>query len=181
MYPAAMQISVQPGPLGEALEGASRPGHFAGVLTVVTKLFNILAPDSSHFGQKDYQQLTAVRLLVRDLNLPIAIVGVPTVRDDDGLALSSRNTRLSIEGRRRAAAIPQALNAVQLSLESGATVQQALDDAHAALHREGIIDIDYIVVTGPDLDPLPSSGPARVLIAATVDGVRLLDNKEVVI
>ena len=181
MYPTAQQITVQPGPIGDVLEGASRPGHFAGMLTVVTKLLSIVTPESSHFGEKDYQQLAAVRMLVRELNLPVTIVGVPTARDHDGLALSSRNVRLTPEGRARAVAIPRALMAVQLSLQSGASVQQALDQAHALLHHEGVTDVDYLVVTGPDLGPVPSKGAARVLIAATIDGIRLLDNGEVVI
>ena len=181
MYPQPTQVVVQPGPLGDVLEGESRPGHFAGVLTVVSKLLNITSPTSAHFGEKDYQQLSAVRTMVRDLNINTEIVDAPTVRDHDGLALSSRNVRLTPAGRAQATSIPRALLAVQLAIQGGATVQQALDAAHALLHHDGIFNVDYLVVTGPDLGPIPEHGSARVLLAVTIDGVRLIDNREVVI
>src|SRR5439155_10068189 len=111
MYPPGAQVTVQPGPLGDELEGASRPGHFAGVLTVVAKLFNIVRPDYALFGEKDYQQLTLIKHLVRDLDLDVRVVGVPIVREPDGLALSSRNAYLDPDQRRAAASLSAALAA----------------------------------------------------------------------
>jgi pantoate--beta-alanine ligase len=179
VYPAGGQVTVDPGPLGLVLEGASRPGHFTGVLTVVAKLLNITATDVALFGQKDYQQLTVIRRMVRDLEMPVRIVGVPTVRDADGVALSSRNSRLSQQGRRQAASVPEALRQVSTALRSGQTIQQAVDAGHVHLHDNGVTDVDYLVVTGPDLGPVPASGTARVLTAVTIEGVRLIDNMEV--
>lgn len=176
MYPVPSQVTIDPGPLGGVLEGASRPGHFAAVLTVVAKLIHITEPTAALFGEKDYQQLSLIRRMATDLNLSARIIGVATVRDQDGLALSSRNSRLSTVDRARAAAIPAALDTLRTALAGGATVQHAVDAGLAQLHSAGIEAVDYLVVTGEGLGPVPSSGRARALVAATIGGVRLIDN-----
>jgi pantoate--beta-alanine ligase len=168
MYPDGEPlVRVDPGPLGEILEGASRPGFFHGVLTVVLKLFHLTRPDLAFFGEKDYQQLTLVRRMVRDTDLPVEVVGVPTVREPDGLALSSRNRYLSPEERQAALALSAALRA-------GATGGLA-----AARAELGGVDVDYLALTDPDLGPPPASGPARLLVAARVGRTRLIDNAPV--
>ncbi len=158
-------VRVDPGPLGGILEGASRPGFFHGVLTVVLKLLHLTRPDLAFFGEKDYQQLTLVRRMVRDTDLPVRIVGVPTVREPDGLALSSRNRYLSDAQRRTALGLSAALRA-------GAAA--GLDAAREALPPE--VDLDYLALTDPDLGPPPERGAARLLIAARVGTTRLIDN-----
>ena len=175
---AGLGITVDPGPRGSILEGASRPGHFAGVLTVVAKLMHITRPDVALFGEKDYQQLVLIRDMVRALDFPVEVIGAPTMREADGLAMSSRNRYLSAEARQQAAAIPRALAAGQAAASSGPeAVRQA---ALAVLESEGI-NVDYVVVTGTDLGEPPRAGPARALIAVRIDGVRLIDNAEVVL
>jgi len=174
MYPEGADTKVAPGPLGERLEGAARPGHFAGVLTVVSKLFHIVAPDLAFFGEKDYQQLILVQKMVQDLNFPLSVVGVPTVREPDGLALSSRNAYLSPEDRRRATVLHRALTA-------GASVsargpQAVLDTARAVLAEEPAVQVDYLDLTDPELGPAPETGRARLLVAARLGGTRLIDN-----
>src|SRR5438094_4337899 len=169
MYPdGEPAVRVDPGPLGEILEGASRPGFFHGVLTVVLKLLHLTRPDLAFFGEKDYQQLTLVRRMVRDTDLPVRIVGVPTVREPDGLARSSRNRYLSGAERQTALGLSAALRA------GAAAGPDALAAAQAAL-RPGI-DLDYLALTDPDLGPAPQAGPARLLIAARVGTTRLIDN-----
>ena len=153
LYPPGFQTWVEVEELGSRLEGEHRPGHFRGVATICLKLFNIVRPDRAYFGQKDAQQVAVVRRLVRDLDLELEIRTVPTVRDPDGLALSSRNTYLSAEERRRALALPRAL--------------QTRDPARARELLSGL-DVDYVEVA--DLDP-------PVLAAAVrIDGTRLIDN-----
>jgi pantoate--beta-alanine ligase len=172
MYPDGEPlVRVNPGPLGEVLEGASRPGFFHGVLTVVLKLFHLTRPDLAFFGEKDYQQLTLVRRMVRDTDLPVEIVGVPTVREPDGLALSSRNRYLSPEERQAALALPAALRA-----GAAAGPGAALATARAELSR---VDVDYLALTDPELGPPPAHGPARLLVAARVGATRLIDNAPV--
>ena len=162
-----------PGPLGDDLEGASRPGHFAGMLTVVNLLLELVKPAYACFGEKDYQQLVLVRRLVRDRELPVEIVAVPTVRESDGLALSSRNRRLTARGRAQAVAIPRALTAAS----------QGQGDAPARLSRAAAelvgLDVDYLTCRDPELGQPLSTGPARILLAAVIDGVRLIDNVSV--
>jgi pantoate--beta-alanine ligase len=178
MYPhGEPALRVDPGPLGTVLEGASRPGHFAGVLTVVLKLLQLTRPDLSFFGEKDYQQLTLIRAMVRDLDVPVEIVGVPTVREPDGLALSSRNRYLDPDQRRTALALSQALAAGAAAAGSGAAgggADAVLAAARAALG--GRVEPDYLALTDPDLGPAPAHGPARLLIAARVATTRLIDN-----
>jgi pantoate--beta-alanine ligase len=168
-------VTVDPGPLGTLLEGAMRPGHFRGMLTVVHKLLGITAPDVTVFGEKDYQQLVLVRRMVHDLDLPVRVVAAPTVRDDDGLALSTRNGYLSGAQRLRARAVPRAVAAGRAAAERGAGVPEVLAAARGELVGEDV-EADYVVVTDPDLGPAPDRGPARLLLAARVGEVRLLDN-----
>jgi pantoate--beta-alanine ligase len=174
MYPEGADTTVTPGPLGERLEGAVRPGHFAGVLTVVAKLFHIVAPDLAFFGEKDYQQLVLVKKMVRDLDFPLSVVGVPTVREPDGLALSSRNAYLSPEDRRRAPVLHRALAAGAAVSARGP--RAVLDTARAALAEEPAVQVDYLELTDPDLGPAPAAGPARLLVAARAGSTRLIDN-----
>ena len=174
MCPDGERTTVQPGPLGSELEGATRPGHFAGMLTVVLKLLQIVRPDRAFFGEKDYQQLVLIRQMVADLNVDVQIVGVPTVREADGLAMSSRNRYLSPEERELAGALSSALLAGMYAGSGGAT--QVLDTARAVLDEVPTIDVDYLELRGPNLEPAPPFGPARLLIAARLGGTRLLDN-----
>jgi len=164
-------VTVDPGELGTQLEGAARPTHFRGVLTVVHKLLNLTRPDDAFFGEKDYQQLTLVRAMVHDLDLGINVVGVPTVREPDGLALSSRNAYLSPEQRGQAAAIPRALAA--------AAGHTRVADIEAAAAAELVgLDVDYAQVRSVDLGP-PEVGESRLLIATRLGSTRLLDNAAV--
>ncbi|GIJ54040.1 pantoate--beta-alanine ligase [Virgisporangium aurantiacum] len=175
MYPnGAPAVRIDPGPLGGILEGASRPGFFHGVLTVVLKLLHLTRPDAAFFGEKDYQQLTLVRAMVRDLDLGVDIVGVPTVREPDGLALSSRNTYLSAEQRVTALALSRALAAAAAVGGQGAAAARAA--AGEVFEGTPGASLDYVVVTDPDLGPAPEQGPARMLIAARVGTTRLIDN-----
>jgi pantoate--beta-alanine ligase len=175
--PGAVGVTVQPGPLGSVLEGAVRPGHFAGVLTVVAKLFGLVRPDLAVFGEKDYQQLTLIRAMARELALGVDVVGVPTVREDDGMALSSRNRYLSPELRAAAAAISAALRAGTDAGPRGADA--ALTAARQVLATAPELVPDYLELTDPDLGPAPAAGPARLLVAARAGGTRLIDNTAV--
>ncbi|GAA1036267.1 pantoate--beta-alanine ligase [Virgisporangium ochraceum] len=175
MYPGGPPaVRVNPGPVGEILEGASRPGFFHGVLTVVLKLLHLTRADASFFGEKDFQQLTMIRAMVRDLDLDVDIVGVPTVREPDGLALSSRNSYLSAEERVTALALSRALAAAAAVGGQGAGA--ALAAAGAVFDGTPGARPDYVVVTAPDLGPAPEHGPARMLMAARVGTTRLIDN-----
>jgi len=169
-------VTVEPGLLAAELEGASRPGHFRGVLTVVAKLFGLTRPDLAMFGEKDYQQLVLVRRMSRDLCLGVDVVGVPTVREADGLALSSRNRYLGPEDRRRATALSRALRAARESGPSGLAAARAA--ASAELEAERIVP-DYLEIRTPDLalvDPAaPAPVEARILVAARVGTTRLID------
>ncbi len=170
---AGLGITVDPGARGDLLEGASRPGHFAGVLTVVAKLMHLTRPDIALFGEKDYQQLVLISDMVRALDFHVEVVGVPTVREADGLAMSSRNRYLSAEARQQAAVIPRALAAGGAAASAGADA--AVHATRAVLESEGI-DIDYVVVTGTDLLDAPTRGVGRLILAVRIDGVRLIDN-----
>lgn len=168
-------VTVDAGPLGEILEGASRPGHFRGVLTVVAKLMGRTRPDIAVFGEKDYQQLVLIRRMSRDLSLPVEIVGVPTVREPDGFARSSRNRYLSEAERVTASVIPRALEAAATAASQG--VADAISAGEAVLAGADGINVDYLVVTDPELGPAPVRGEARILIAAKVGATRLIDNR----
>ena len=175
VYPGGEpQVTVQPGPVAEILEGRSRPTHFRGVLTVVAKLFGLVRPDLAVFGQKDYQQLVLVRRMVEDLCMGVEVVGAETVREDSGLALSSRNRYLNEEQKHEALMLSEALRAAQEAASDGA--DHALAAARAVLRRTTLVDLDYLVLTAPDLGEAPASGEARMLVAARIGGTRLIDN-----
>ena len=167
-------VTVDPGPLARMLEGASRPTHFHGVLTVVAKLLGLVRPDVAVFGEKDYQQLALVRRMVSDLCLGVDVVGTPTVREPDGLALSSRNAYLDPAARRSALALSAALLAARDAAGRGA--DQALAEARAVLGAASGVDLDYLELTAPNLGPAPATGEARLLVAARVGSTRLIDN-----
>ncbi len=178
MYPdGEPQVTVDPGPLAAELEGAVRPTHFAGVLTVVSKLLNLTAPRYAMFGEKDYQQLVLVRRMVADLDMPYRIVGVPTVRDPDGLALSSRNVYLSAAEREQALALPRALEAGAAAATGGASA--VLAAARTVLDQAPGLAVDYLELRDPMLRTRPSSGPARLLVAGRVGSTHLIDNRPV--
>jgi pantoate--beta-alanine ligase len=176
MYPEGREglTTVHAGPDGELLEGASRPGFFTGVLTVVSKLFHLTRPDAACFGEKDFQQLAMVRRMVRDLDMGIDVVAVPTDREGDGLARSSRNVFLSRAERAAALAIPRAIGAAQDSPDP-------LAAARAVLAAEPGLDVDYVAVRSNDLGEAPDRGPARLLIAAKAGTTRLIDNAPVTV
>jgi pantoate--beta-alanine ligase len=170
MYPAGEPaVRVDPGSLGDILEGATRPGHFAGMLTVVLKLLNLTRPHLAFFGEKDYQQLTLIRAMARDFEVPVEIIGVPTVREPDGLALSSRNRYLNPAER-------QAALALSLALRAGAEADDPTSAALSVLSGTPDVKLDYLALTDPLLGPAPSHGPARLLVAAWVGTTRLIDN-----
>ncbi|TIC89390.1 pantoate--beta-alanine ligase [Nocardioides sp. GY 10113] len=175
-WPAQPQVTVAPGPLADVLEGRTRPGHFAGVLTVVAKLFGLVRPDVAVFGQKDYQQLALIRQMTADLCLGVEVVGAETCRDPDGLALSSRNRYLSADERASALALSRALCAAQGAAADGSEAARAA--AVAVLAEASGVDLDYLAVTAPDLGDLApgATGEARVLVAARVGTTRLIDN-----
>jgi len=168
LYPPGFDTWVEPGALGDVLEGAARPGHFRGVATVCTKLFTIVAPDAAWFGQKDAQQVAVVRRVVTDLDLSVRIVAVPTVRDPDGLALSSRNRFLSPEQRATALALPRALEAGAGAIASGADPVAA---AEAVLATEPALTVDYVAVAAFDVPTLVAA--VRIGSTRLIDNVRL--------
>jgi pantoate--beta-alanine ligase len=175
MYPTGEpQVSVDPGPLGSILEGASRPGHFRGVLTVVAKLLGLVRPDAAVFGEKDYQQLVLVSRLVDDLCLAVEVVAAPTVRADDGMALSSRNRYLDEFQRRAAAVLSRALAAGRAAGDSGP--RAVLASAQDVLRTEPAVTVDYLSLRSPELGEPTAPGPGRLLVAATVGTTRLIDN-----
>lgn len=178
MYPDGTRSSLRAGDVGEVLEGASRPGHFDGVATIVARLLGAVEPDVAYFGRKDYQQTLVVRRMVSSEDIPVILEVLPTVRDDDGLALSSRNARLSTRDRERALAIPRGLTAASRLFDTGVVDPGAIVGAVRDELSRADIAIDYVVVADPDsLDPLESCrAGAVVLLAAEVGGVRLIDN-----
>ena len=179
MYPDGFGTTVDPGPAAEPLEGKFRPGHFQGVATVVTKLLMMCGPDVACFGEKDYQQLQVIRRVTEDLNLPVRIEGVPTVREADGMALSSRNRYLSADERQRAVAISRALFGMAESLAGGRRpAGPAIAGVERTLQEAGFDKIDYVaVVDAVTLKPLKRvDRPGRILIAAKMGGTRLIDN-----
>lgn len=177
VYPAGHATTVSVRGVGEPLEGAHRPGHFDGVATVVAKLLGMTGADVACFGEKDWQQLQVVRRLVADLDIPVRVVGCPTVREDDGLALSSRNVRLAPAARRAATALPRALATAAEAIAAGADSEAALAAARAALADAGFEAVDYVALRdAASLGPVRDGAPARLLAAARIDGVRLIDN-----
>jgi pantoate--beta-alanine ligase len=167
-------VTVAPGSLGTVLEGETRPGHFEGVLTVVAKLFGLVQPDVAVFGQKDYQQLALIRRMVQDLCLPVTVVGAPTLREPDGLAMSSRNRYLDPEQRGAATALSRALRAAQERAPYG--VPAARWAAMSVLKAEPSLALDYLALTSTDLGEAPETGEGRILVAARVGTTRLIDN-----
>jgi pantoate--beta-alanine ligase len=175
IYPGGEpRVRIDPGPLAQEMEGAVRPGHFAGVLTVVHKLLRLTDPHVALYGEKDYQQLTLIRAMAEDLDMGIEIMGVPTVREPDGLALSSRNRYLSPDERQPATVLSAALRAGAAA--GGAGAQAVLAAARAAL---GPVQADYLELRAPDLGPAPERGEARLLVAARIGTPRLIDNASV--
>lgn len=178
LYPAGFATNISVSGISELWDGAARPGHFDGVATVVTKLLIAVTPNVALFGEKDYQQLAVIRRLVADLGLAIDVVGVPIVRDADGLALSSRNTYLTPDERRRAVVMPQSLIAARDAIRSGQTVGEVLADARASLEAAGFTGIDYVALcdaaTLEAIDTLDR--PARLAAAARMGTTRLIDN-----
>jgi pantoate--beta-alanine ligase len=178
VYPSGdPQVTVEPGPLGSVLEGATRPGHYRGVLTVVAKLFGLVRPDLAVFGQKDYQQLVLVRRMSDDLCMGVEVVGAETVRESDGLALSSRNAYLDLAEHAVATTLSRALLAGAAAGQSGADA--VLAAAGSVLRAEPAVTLDYLVLTSTGLGEAPARGPARLLVAARVGRTRLIDNVEV--
>ncbi len=183
MYPAGFATNVAVSGVSDGLCGAARPGHFAGVATVVLKLFNQVRPDVALFGEKDWQQLAVIRRMARNLDLvrprADAVLGVPTVREADGLALSSRNQYLSPEARAQAAALPQALRQAVAALVAGSAVAPTLAAFEAHLLQAGFDHVDYAALADAEsLAPLAALGyaSARLLVAARIGGTRLIDN-----
>ena len=174
MYPDGPRTAVHPGSLGSELEGAARPSHFAGMLTVVLKLLQIVGPDRVFFGEKDYQQLVLVRQMVADLNVDTRVIGVPIVRELDGLAMSSRNRYLDPAQRELAGVLSAAMLAGMHAASGGADA--ALQAARAVLSEVPAIDVDYLQVRDPELGRAPRHGAARLLVAARLGTTRLLDN-----
>jgi pantoate--beta-alanine ligase len=174
MYPNGLRTTVQPGPLAGELEGGPRPTHFAGVLTVVLKLLQIVRPDRVFFGEKDYQQLVLIRQMVADLNVDVVVAGVPTVREKDGLAMSSRNRYLDPTQRELAATLSAALTAGAHAAPAGG--QPALAAARAVLDAVPGLTVDYLELRDPELGPARAGEPGRLLVAARVGSTRLLDN-----
>jgi pantoate--beta-alanine ligase len=177
MYPHGLRTTVHPGPLATELEGGPRPTHFAGVLTVVCKLLQIVRPDRVFFGEKDYQQLVLIRQMVTDLNVDVAVVGVPTVREADGLAMSSRNRYLDPVQRELAGTISAALTAAAHAAPAGA--RAALDAARSVLDAVPALIVDYLDLRDAELGPVRANAPGRLLVAARLGATRLLDNIEI--
>jgi pantoate--beta-alanine ligase len=185
MYPPGFDTRVVPGHLAAGMEGASRAGHFEGVATVVTKLFAAVRPDVAVFGEKDFQQLAIVRRMTADLDLGVEILGHPTVREPDGLALSSRNRRLSPEERRAATCLPRAIRA-GIAAATGGSPADVLAAARGVVEAEPLARLDYVSVfhawSLEPVDHFPEEerrpGSYRIAIAATVGPVRLIDNAD---
>jgi pantoate--beta-alanine ligase len=176
VYPGgSAQITVDPGLLGAQLEGVVRPTHFAGVLTVVAKYFSLIRPALGFFGEKDYQQLVLIRRMAADLDLGVAVVGVPTVREPDGLALSSRNAYLSPDERQRALALSRALFAGRAAAAAGGALGVIAAATEVLAAAPGVV-VDYLELRDPELGEIPEHGPARLLVAARVGRTRLIDN-----
>ena len=183
MYPPGFATTVSVKALSDRWDGEARPGHFDGVATVVAKLLCAVRPDIAVFGEKDFQQLAVIRRMTQDLQLGVEILGHPTIRDADGLALSSRNAYLSADERQNALALPQALNEAAAQIQSGAPVADSLARAKEQLIAAGFSRIDYLaLVNALTLEPLDrADGPMRLIAAAVIGRTRLIDNIAVVL
>ncbi|MBB4303284.1 pantoate--beta-alanine ligase [Rhodobium orientis] len=181
VYPQGFSTTVTVGTVSEGLCGAFRPGHFDGVATVVAKLFLQTGADCAFFGEKDFQQLHVVRRLARDLDIPIEVVGCPTVRETDGLAISSRNVHLKAEERAIAPKLAEALRAAAHALEGGAALAPIVETTKAAILAAGFSKVEYLELRAEaDLTPLAAADrPARLLVAAWLGATRLIDNVKV--
>jgi pantoate--beta-alanine ligase len=178
VYPDGFGSTVSVAGVSQPLEGAMRPGHFDGVATVVTKLFGMTLADRGYFGQKDWQQLQVVQKLTRDLNLPVTIIGCETIRDPDGLAMSSRNVRLTPEGRAKAPVLFAAISRAATEIRAGHADRMAIREAAEAMRAAGFERVEYIELRDAET-LMPSDDPhrpRRMLAAAWLDGVRLIDN-----
>jgi pantoate--beta-alanine ligase len=178
MYPDRFQTHVEPGALADVMEGAARPGHFRGVTTVVSKLFGAVAPDVAVFGEKDFQQLAVIRQMTCDLDLGIEILGAPIVREPDGLAMSSRNVRLSPAQRHAAVCVPHAIDAAIAAAKAGGDAAAAVEAATAVVAAEPLARLEYVEVFDPHM-LMPVADPVagtRVAIAVWFGDVRLIDN-----
>ena len=177
VYPAGFATKISVTGISEPLEGACRPGHFDGVATVVSKLFGMTQAGRAFFGEKDWQQLQVVKRLVTDLNTPIKIIGCPTIREADGLAMSSRNVRLSADERAQAPALHAAMQKAAEAIRGGAAIAPALAQARAEILAAGFREVEYLEVTHEDLRAMADyAAPARMLVAAWLGNVRLIDN-----
>jgi pantoate--beta-alanine ligase len=178
IYPEGFSTTIHVGGVAERWEGVARPGHFDGVATVVAKLLLCVQPELALFGEKDFQQLAVIRAMVRDLSIPVGIVGVDTVREADGLALSSRNAYLSDEERQKARALPNTLLSARDAIRAGEAVATILQSSKGALTDAGFGKIDYLaLVDASTLEPLENAaGEMRLIAAATMGTTRLIDN-----
>jgi pantoate--beta-alanine ligase len=181
MYPNGLEVNppMEPGAIGDVLEGQARPGHFRGMLTVVHRLLSITHANYSFFGEKDFQQLTLVKAMVTATKMPIEIVGVPTVRDEFGVALSSRNRRLSEQAIELAKLIPAAMNKATEVFLSSSSIDEAEASGIAILEQSGKFEVEYFEIRSNDLVSLPTIDNARVFVAVNIEDVRLIDNLEI--
>ena len=181
MYPNGLEVNppMEPGEIGDVLEGKARPGHFRGMLTVVERLLSITHANYSFFGEKDFQQLTLVKAMVAATKMPIEIVGVPTVRDEFGIALSSRNRRLSEQAIEHAKLIPAAMNKAAEVFLTSSSIDEAESAGIAILEQSGKFEVEYFEVRSNDLLSQPTIDNARVFVAVNIEDVRLIDNLEI--
>jgi pantoate--beta-alanine ligase len=181
MYPNGLKVNppMEPGAIGDVLEGKARPGHFRGMLTVVERLLSITHANYSFFGEKDFQQLTLVKAMAAATNMPIEIVAVPTVRDKFGIALSSRNRRLSEQAIEHAKLIPAAMNKATEVFLSSSSIDEAEASGIAILEQSGKFEVEYFEIRSNDLVSLPTIDNARVFVAVNIEDVRLIDNLEI--
>ena len=181
MYPNGLEVNppMEPGAIGDVLEGKARPGHFRGMLTVVERLLSITHANYSFFGEKDFQQLTLVKAMVAATQMPIEIVGVPTVRDEFGIALSSRNRRLSVQAIEHAKLIPTAMNKTAEVFLSSSSIDEAEAAGKTILEKSGKFEVEYFEIRSNDLVSLPTIDNARVFVAVNIEDVRLIDNLEI--
>lgn len=181
LYPNGLEVNppIEPGVIGDVLEGKARPGHFRGMLTVVQRLFSITHANYSFFGEKDFQQLTLVKEMVAATKLPIEIVGVPTVRDEFGIALSSRNRRLSAQATEHAKLIPVAMKKAAEEVLNSGSIEVAEAAGKAILEQSGKFEVEYFEIRSNDLISAPTPNNARVFVAVNIEEVRLIDNLEI--